>query len=125
MAYGALLMALWAGSRGVSFGFDPGPGYVLSLLYLALFGSVLAFGSYLTLLGRIGPGRAAYAMVLFPVVALLLSTLFEGFRWSTAALAGMVLVLVGNVLTLAVRPRTGGALPAPRAAPAAPSRPTA
>ena len=125
MAYGALLMTLWAGSQGVTFGFDPAPGYVLSLLYLALFGSVLAFGSYLTLLGRIGPGRAAYAMVLFPIVALLLSTLFEGFRWSPAALAGMVLVLVGNILALAVRPRTGGALPAPRATPAAPSRPAA
>jgi len=113
MAYGALLMALWAGSQGVPFGFDPGPGYVLSLLYLALFGSVLAFGSYLTLLGRIGPGRAAYAMVLFPVVALLLSTLFEGFRWSPAALAGMVLVLVGNVLTLKVRGRQSTPLPTP------------
>ena len=115
MAYGALLMALWAGSRGVSFGFDPGPGYVLSLLYLALFGSVLAFGSYLTLLGRIGPGRAAYAMVLFPVVALLLSTLFEGFHWSASAFAGMLLVLVGNVLALAVGPR--------RSVAAAPARP--
>jgi drug/metabolite transporter (DMT)-like permease len=105
MAYGALLMALWTAGQGLSFGFDPGPGYVLSLLYLALFGSVLAFGSYLTLLGRIGPGRAAYAMVLFPIVALLLSTLFEGFRWSPEAFAGMVLVLVGNVLALAVGPR--------------------
>ncbi len=102
MAYGTLLMGVWAVSQGVPFAFDPGAGYVLSLLYLALFGSVLAFGSYLTLLGRIGPGRAAYAMVLFPIVALLLSTLFEGFHWSPSAFAGMVLVLVGNVLALAV-----------------------
>ena len=109
MAYGALLMVLWAGVQGVPFGFDPGAGYVLSLLYLALFGSVLAFGSYLTLLGRIGPGRAAYAMVLFPVVALLLSTLFEGFRWSASAFAGMLLVLVGNVLALAVGQRSSKA----------------
>lgn len=119
MAYGALLMALWTAGQGLPFGFDPGPGYVLSLLYLALFGSVLAFGSYLTLLGRIGPGRAAYAMVLFPIVALLLSTLFEGFRWSPAAFAGMLLVLVGNVLALAVGPRRSVAIVPARPAAAA------
>jgi drug/metabolite transporter (DMT)-like permease len=120
MAYGALLMALWATGRGLPFGFDPGAGYVLSLLYLALFGSVIAFGSYLTLLGRIGPARAAYAMVLFPLVALLISTLFEGYRWSAASVAGMALVLVGNVLALAVGAGRGGDTPVHRrrAAPA-------
>jgi drug/metabolite transporter (DMT)-like permease len=102
MGYGGLLMALWAAGQGLPFTFDPGAGYVLSLLYLALFGSVLAFGSYLTLLGRIGPARAAYAMVLFPMVALGLSTLFEGYQWTAAAFAGMVLVVIGNVLALAV-----------------------
>jgi drug/metabolite transporter (DMT)-like permease len=105
MAYGALLMALWAAGRELPFAFDLSAGYLLSLAYLALFGSVLAFGSYLTLLGRIGPGRAAYAMVLFPLVALLLSTLFEEYHWSATAFAGMLLVVVGNVLALAVPAR--------------------
>jgi drug/metabolite transporter (DMT)-like permease len=105
MGYGALLMALWAAGRGLPFAFDVSAGYLLSLGYLALFGSVLAFGSYLTLLGRIGPGRAAYAMVLFPLVALLLSTLFEEYHWSATAFAGMLLVVVGNVLALAVPAR--------------------
>lgn len=105
MGYGALLMALWATGQGLPFAFDTSAGYLLSLAYLALFGSVLAFGSYLTLLGRIGPGRAAYAMVLFPLVALLLSTLFEDYHWSATAFAGMLLVVVGNVLALAVPAR--------------------
>lgn len=105
MGYGALLMALWATGQGLPFAFPTSASYLLSLVYLALFGSVLAFGSYLTLLGRIGPGRAAYAMVLFPLVALLLSTLFEEYHWSPAAFAGMLLVLVGNVLALAVPAR--------------------
>lgn len=101
MAWGALIMAAWAALRGVPFDYDPAPAYTLSLLYLSVFGSVLAFGSYLTLLGRIGPERAAYATVLFPVVALALSTLFEGYRWTPAGLAGLALVLAGNLLVLA------------------------
>ena len=111
MGYGGLLMALWATGQGLPFSFDFGAGYVLSLFYLALFGSVLAFGSYLTLLGRIGPARAAYAMVLFPLVALALSTLFEGYQWTAAAFAGMVLVVIGNVLALAVGKRGGREAP--------------
>ena len=75
--------------------------YVSSLVYLALFGSVLAFGAYLTLLGRIGADKAAYAMVLFPLVALGLSTLFEGYQWTPESLAGMVLVVLGNVVMMA------------------------
>jgi len=124
MGYGGLLMALWAVGQGLPFSFEPTLGYSLSLVYLALFGSVIAFGSYLTLLGRIGPARAAYAMVLFPLVALVLSTLFEGYQWTLAAFAGMVLVVIGNVLALAVgrpdRPVTAVTRPshAGRAAPA-------
>ncbi len=70
------------------------------MLYLALFGSVFAFGFYLTLLGRIGPDKAAYATVLFPVIALGLSTVFEGYQWSPHAVGGMILVILGNVLVL-------------------------
>ena len=74
-----------------------------SLLYLAVFGSVIAFGAYLTLLGRIGAHRAGYATVMFPVVALLLSILFEGLRLDFAILLGTALVLLGNVLVLKER----------------------
>jgi drug/metabolite transporter (DMT)-like permease len=100
MLYGTLLMGAYALITGANFNFDPSFGYVSSLLYLSLFGSALAFSLYLTLVGRIGPEKAAYATVLFPIVALTLSTIFEGYQWSSLAGAGIVLVLVGNILVL-------------------------
>ena len=75
------------------------------MFYLAIFGSVIAFGSYLTLLGRIGLDRAAYVTVLFPVIALLLSTIFEDLRWGIYQLLGVLLILLGNA---AVVTRKGG-----------------
>lgn len=101
MAYGALALAAIAVAQGASFSYEASWAYSGSLLYLALFGSVLAFGSFLTILGRIGADKAAYCMVLFPIVALGLSTLFEGYRWSAEALLGMALVVLGNVLIVA------------------------
>jgi len=98
MAYGALIMVLAATVQGLPFGYELSWGYSLSLGYLALFGSVLAFGSYLTLLGRIGPEKAAYTMILFPLVALVISTFFEGYQWSVSAALGVILVLAGNLL---------------------------
>jgi drug/metabolite transporter (DMT)-like permease len=103
MAYGASIMGLYALVDGVSFDYDPAPAYSISLLYLSLFGSILAFGSYLTLIGRIGADRAAYAAVLFPVIALGLSTLFEGYQWMPRAVFGFALVLFGNYIVLSRR----------------------
>lgn len=100
MAYGAIFMLVLSLLRGSQFNFDPSPGYIVSLLYLAIFGSVVAFGAYLTLLGRIGPDRAAYVTVLFPIIALVVSTLFEGLNWSVWQLLGVALVLAGNVVVL-------------------------
>ena len=74
--------------------------YVGSLLYLVIVGSVIAFGSYLTLIGRIGPGAAAYATVMFPVVAIVVSVLFEEYQLTLLALAAVGLVVVGNWLAL-------------------------
>ncbi len=101
MTYGAVFMFVFTGASGVVFTFDASPVYISSLLYLALFGSVLAFGAYLTLLGRIGAGRASYAMVLFPLVALGISIAVEGYTPAPVAILGAALVLVGNVLVLA------------------------
>jgi drug/metabolite transporter (DMT)-like permease len=101
MGYGAVFMLLLAWFNGSPFTFDPSLGYTFSLLFLALFGSVIAFGAYLTLLGRIGADRAAYVTVLFPVISLFLSTLFEGLTWDLAQLGGVGLVLVGNAIVLA------------------------
>jgi drug/metabolite transporter (DMT)-like permease len=103
MAYGALILFLYALLQGTGFVYELSLPYNLSLLYLALFGSVLAFGSYLTLLGRIGPEKAAYATVLFPLVALGISTLFENYHWSLMAGGGVAMVVLGNVLIIMPR----------------------
>ena len=67
---------------------------------MAIFGSVIAFGAYLTLLGRIGAHKAGYATVMFPVVALVLSMAFEDLKLDLAIVSGTALVLVGNLLVL-------------------------
>jgi len=103
MAYGALFTLGFALLRDAPLQFDPSPGYVISLFYLAIFGSVIAFGGYLTLLGRIGPDRSGYIAIVFPVVALALSTLFEGLHWSLLSILGVLLVVVGNGLALSRR----------------------
>lgn len=111
MSYGAVFMFALALVGRAPFTFEPSAGYVISLLYLAVFGSVFAFGAYLTLLGRIGADRAAYATVLFPLVALAISTIVEGYTWTPSALAGVALVLGGNLLVL-LQPRPVAAQPA-------------
>ncbi len=105
MLYGAMFIALLTVARGSPFNFDPSPAYVLSLLYLAVFATVLGFWTYLTLIGRIGADRAAYATVLFPIIALALSTWFEDFEWTLPAAGGVALVLLGNVVILTERTR--------------------
>ncbi len=103
MGYGALAMYIYALIRGVPFSFSFSSTYIVSLIYLAVFGSIIAFGAYLTLLGRIGADRAAYASLLFPIIALGISTLFEGYSWNASALLGVLLVVAGNFLVLSWR----------------------
>jgi len=100
MGYGAIVMTAYATVSGAPFNYDPSFNYSVSLIYLSVFGSILAFGSYLTLVGRIGVGKAAYAAVLFPVIALGLSTIFENYEWSSRAVFGFALVLLGNYIVL-------------------------
>jgi drug/metabolite transporter (DMT)-like permease len=100
MTYGALIMLAVALTLKVPLTFDPRPAYVISLLYLAIFGSIIAFGAYLTLLGKIGADKAAYATLLFPIVALGLSTIWEDYRWTPAAILGVVLIIAGNFVAL-------------------------
>jgi len=80
-------------------------GYWAGVLYLALFGSVLCFALYFPVVRKIGPGKAAYSSVLVPIIAMSISTLFEGYRWSPLAAAGGVLALGGMLLALAGRRR--------------------
>ena len=79
---------------------DLGLPYLLSLLYLAVLGSVITFAGWLTLVGRIGAPRASYVGVMAPVVALFVSTLFEGFVWHALTAAGVAVSIAGNVLVL-------------------------
>lgn len=101
MLYGTLLIAAIALVRGDNFTPQWTFSYLSALLYLAIFGSVIAFGAYFTLVGRIGPSKAAYSTLLFPLVALTLSTLYEGYIWQANAIAGLVLILLGNLVMFA------------------------
>ena len=100
MLYGALITAVVAVAGGHPFTFDATFTYIASLVYLAVFGSVIAFGAYLTLVGRIGAHRAGYAAVLWPVVSLALSMAFEGLRLDAPIVIGTSFVLLGNLLVL-------------------------
>jgi len=100
MGYGALTAAVVALAQGAAWTVDLTAPYVISLLYLATLGSIVAFGAYLTLLKQVGPGPAAYVGVATPVVAMLLSTLFEGYRWTHLGAFGVVLAMAGNWLAL-------------------------
>ncbi len=100
MACGALLSVVAAATLGRKFNFSYEPGYVWSLLYLAIFGSAIAFGCYLALIRKIGSARAAYTSVLFPVVALAISTVVEDFQWTGLAVIGVMLTMGGNWLAL-------------------------
>ena len=103
MFYGAIVTGTIAASQGHSFTFEWTTGYVTSFAYLTIFGSIIAFGAYLTLLGRIGAHKAGYAMVMFPVIAVILSTLFEGLKMDASIIVGTGLVLIGNLFVLGVK----------------------
>ncbi len=100
MFYGAVLTTIMAAVEGHEFNFDWSTSYVVSLTYLTVFGSIIAFGAYLTLLGRIGAHRAGYSMVMFPVVALIISVVFEGLAVDPTTVVGVILVLIGNLFVL-------------------------
>jgi drug/metabolite transporter (DMT)-like permease len=108
MAYGAVILIALIAITGTPIVAPPDGKYLAALLYLALFGSVIAFTTYLELVARIGSSRAAYATVLFPIVAQVLSTLFEGYRWSALSILGVALCLTGNVVIFSppLRPRS-------------------
>lgn len=100
MGYGFLIMLTLALFLGKSFLLDTSSEYLISLAYLTIFGSIIAFSGYLTLISRIGPDKAAYAIVVVPVVAVTISTFLEDFNFTVFTALGMILLLAGNVLAL-------------------------
>ena len=104
MLYGVVILALFSLARGNAFIIEPTVKYLASLAWLAIVASVIAFAAFLTLVGRAGAARAGYMTILFPVVALGVSTVFEGYRWTPLAVLGLTLVVAGNVMMLRRRP---------------------
>ena len=98
MAYGTAMLAAFGLATGVQFRIDPTPGYILSLLYLSLIGSVVAFVIYFSVARSRGYALASYISALTPPIAMLVSVLFEGARFGWTALVGLLLVLAGQVL---------------------------
>jgi drug/metabolite transporter (DMT)-like permease len=100
MLYGATFTGLAVILQGKQFSFSFELAYISSLIYLSLFGSVIAFGCYLTLMTRIGAHKTSYANILFPGVAVLISTVVEGFHWSEFTVIGLSFILLGNLVVL-------------------------
>lgn len=98
MLYGAAALLVLIGLTGTPIVAPSDARYLGALLYLAVVGSVIGFTAYLSLVARIGSSKAAYATVLFPLVALALSTVFEGYRWHWTGVVGLALTLAGNVV---------------------------
>jgi len=103
LAYGALFAAVVAVAIGARWTFDARPPYILSLAYLAVFGSVVAFVTYFALLKRVGAGPSSYVSVATPVFAMVLTTIFEGYRWTGMGVFGVALAVLGNTLALRSR----------------------
>lgn len=100
MLYGGSAMFIMVLALGKPLNFDHSFNYSISLIYLAVFGSIIAFSTYLKLLGEIGPDRSVYIALITPAIALLISTLFEGYRWDLYAFLGILLLFSGNILAL-------------------------
>ncbi|QDH75003.1 EamA family transporter [Brevundimonas sp. M20] len=100
MAYGTGLLVIYGLATGVEFTVAPTPAYIGSLLYLSLFGSVIAFGLYFTIARSIGYAMASYISALTPPIAMLVSVIFESARFGWPALIGLLLVLSGQALLI-------------------------
>ena len=103
MTYGSLAMMLMVPLSGRSFSFEMTFPYIASLLYLSLFGSIIAFTLYLKLVGDIGPDRAGYTTLVAPVIALVISSFFENYQWGVVAAMGVLLLFAGHILAMKMK----------------------
>ena len=100
MLYGITYMTIFALFEKEKFIFDFSYSYISSLAFLVIFASVIGWWSFLTLIGKLGADRAAYATLLMPIVSLLISTYWEDFQWSLNDYLGVGMVLFGNLLIM-------------------------
>ena len=98
MSFGALFLLAAILVTGTPIVAPPDAVYLAALLYLAVFASIIGFTTYLMLIARLGASQAAYATVLFPIVALTISTFAEDYSWTWVKVLGVLLALVGNVV---------------------------
>jgi len=103
MLYGSCLSLAVTLVLGKPLLFEATVPYVLSLLYLSVLGSIVTFAAYLTVMKRVGAARAGYIGVMTPIVALVISAFFEGFRWQVVTVAGIAVSVLGNVVILRSR----------------------
>lgn len=106
MVYGTLAMFSYTLIQSSHFVLPLSGIYWVSLLYLVIPGSIVGFMCYLKLIKNIGPELAGYTTVLFPIVALFVSSTLEGYNWSTTHLLGLILIIFGNVIVMKKTPLT-------------------
>ena len=106
MFYGSIVTLVITRFRGAELLFETSFSYISSLLYLSIFGSIFAFVSYLKLIEKVGPGRAGYVNVVMPVLALIISTIFENLEWQYDLIMGLPILIIGAVLVINQKIRT-------------------
>tara|TARA_R110002153_G_scaffold14376_2_gene52260 strand:- start:16685 stop:17587 length:903 start_codon:yes stop_codon:yes gene_type:complete len=104
MSYGVIFIFSAAMFNGAEFSLPTNPNYYYSMFYLSVFGSVLAFGGYMQLVKQMGSDKAAYVVLVYPIIALILSTIFEGYQWHVEAFIGVAVVLLGNAVAMGKLP---------------------
>ena len=100
MLYGSFVTLLITQIKGTELLFEFSFSYIASLAYLSIFGSIFAFIFYLKLIEKIGAGRAGYVGVVMPVLALMISTIFENLEWQIDLIIGLPILIIGAVLVI-------------------------
>lgn len=100
MFYGSISLVIYLILMGNSFSFELSNQYIFSLIYLSIFGSVFGFSLYLTLIKKLGSNDAAYVAIIMPLVALVVSTFFEGLVWDLSLVLGAIMIVLGNIIIL-------------------------
>ena len=104
MLYGSGLIGLGLLVTQTPLVLPSAPSFYIALCYLAVFGSVIAFGCYMKLVQQMGSDQAAYVVLIYPLVALIVSTIFEDYQWSMLFAVGVVLILLGNACAMGKLP---------------------
>lgn len=100
MFYGAICTLMIGLYRHENFSFPTTPSFIISLLYLTVFGTVIAFWAYQTLVGTIGADRAAYTSIIAPVIAVFVSSVYENVQFTPLLIIGILFCIIGNIISL-------------------------